>query len=184
MIHIKTERLYFRDHKKSDLPGIHSLISDKLNMLFLDDIKTNSITESKLNLDEAVKESLSGSKRTKYFFGIFTHENVYVGEAGFTVLNANTDNTEKLAELGYFIKKEFWNKGYTSEAVEAVIAFAFREAGIIKLVTGCVVENIYSERIMIKHGFEREAYKKKHCFINGKWMDRVEYGLLKENYNL
>jgi len=50
--------------------------------------------------------------------------------------------------MGYFIKQNLWNKGYTTEALKKVIEFAFPENNVYRIHTGCVKENIFSEKIM------------------------------------
>ena len=158
MIQFKTKRLIIREHLEKDLPGYHALMSDEINMKFLDDLQSHSPGQSKENLAEAIRQTGLGKDRTKYFFGIFCDE-TYIGEIGFTVLSSNPGKTEHVVELGYFINKESWGKGYTSEAAEAVIRFAFEKAGVVKIETGCAAENIHSEKIMKKNGFKKEAFK-------------------------
>ena len=51
----------------------------------------------------------------------------YVGAVGFTILEKNDFGGN--AELGYFILKDFWGKGYATEAAQRVIDFAFQVVG-------------------------------------------------------
>jgi len=53
---------------------------------------------------------------------------------------------------------------------------------MLQIETGCITDNHSSENIMIKCGFTKEGYKKRHQCLEGKWRDRVEYGLFKEDY--
>ncbi len=181
MIEISTERLFIRDHKPEDIREYHRLISDPEVMFFLPDLLSTSLLFSQKSLDEAITESAMGKERTKYFFAIFLKTGEYVGEIGYTVTSKDRENG-KSVHLGYFSLKVYWGKGIMSEAVKAVVDYAFGRGNVVKVETGCLAGNKGSEKVMIKAGFIREAYKKSHQFLGGKWMDRVEYGLVSPNH--
>ena len=54
-------------------------------------------------------------------------------------------------EIGYMLKKEYWNKGYMSEACLRVIKFLF-SLGFKKIYIRAQVENIASNRVIQKCG--------------------------------
>jgi ribosomal-protein-alanine N-acetyltransferase len=174
MIGLETERLIIREHEVSDLEAHHRLISNDEVMYFIQDIKTNSIQETKDNLEFAIEQSRL-EKRTCYFFAVVEkNTNDHIGSVGFTILDNESGGN---AELGYFIHKQFWGKGFTTEAVKAVIEYGFETVGLKKITTGCVYDNQSSEHIMKKMGMFKEAHKYHHISIDGVWRDRVEYGL-------
>jgi ribosomal-protein-alanine N-acetyltransferase len=179
MITLLTDRLLIRDHVIEDLDTHHALLSDETVMYYLQDILTKSIEESKNNLMVAINDQ-NAKERKYYFFRIENNDtNEFIGEIRYTVLN----NTPfgKLVEMGYFIQQHYWNKGYTTEALKRVMEFAFRENDVYRIQIGCNKENVYSERIMQKCGFIKEAEFKEYVFHDGKLKDRVEYRMLKEN---
>ncbi len=180
MINIQTSRLIIRDHIEEDIDFLHKLLSDEKTMYYLPDIKTNTMDESKENLYVAIKESKL-EKRTKYFFAITIKEtNDYVGEIGFTV---TTDSKHgKIVELGYFVMPSYWGKGIVTEATKGVIDYTFNNTDVIKIETGCIKDNIGSEKVMKKVGMIKEAEFKKHVLLHSKLYDRVEYRLLKEEW--
>lgn len=179
---IETSRLTIRDNIKSDLDEHHRLMSDSEIMSYIKDIQTYSLEESKENLDFSIKESQRGNDRKCYFFAIVDRiTDMYIGSIGFTILEKNECGGN--AELGYFILKEHWNKGYTTEAAEAVVKFAFEKVKLHKISTGCILENSNSEKIMNKLGMVKEAHLKLHVLHNGKWKDRVEYATFNELIN-
>jgi ribosomal-protein-alanine N-acetyltransferase len=59
-------------------------------------------------------------------------------------------------ELTYALGREFWGKGYASEACRAVIGFAFEELKLRRLVTGCNPENLRATRLQERLGMRRE----------------------------
>lgn len=179
-IYLLTERLILRDHNPSDLQTHHELFSDSDTMNYLQDIMTHSKEESKENLDEAI-EDVNNPSRTKYFLRIELKDTKeHVGEIGYTV----TDFTPigKLVHMGYFIHRKHWNKGYTTEGLKEILRFAFEENDVIRIQTGCLKDNIGSERVMLKCGFIKEAEHKWNEWHNGRMKDRLEYRLLKEEW--
>lgn len=177
MLSIETDRLLIRDHVLDDLVDHHRLISNDEVMRFISDIKTADLEGSKENLLFAIREA-EKMPRTHFFFAMISKETqAHIGSIGLTMLEIGDSGH---AEMGYFIHKEFWGQGYTTEAARAILNYAFDELGLIKITTGCVYDNHSSENIMIKLGMFKESHLHYHTFIEGQWRDRVTYGI----YNL
>jgi RimJ/RimL family protein N-acetyltransferase len=72
-------------------------------------------------------------------------------------------------ELGYWLGEPYWGKGYMSEAVKALVAHAFNEAGHDRLVSGCRLQNLASRRVLEKAGFEHAGrYEIDSLLLNTK----------------
>lgn len=180
MIKLYTERLIIRDPLPSDIDGWHSLLSDSVAMYYLQDILTRSPEESRLNLETAVSESQS-QDRKKYFFAIENKETgTFMGTIGYTVTQATP--VGKLVEAGYFLLPEYHGKGYMAEAFKEVIRFAFEDNDVYRISTGCLSENRASERTMQKCGLIKEAEFKSYTWHEGRMKDRVEYRLLRKEW--
>jgi ribosomal-protein-alanine N-acetyltransferase len=178
MIQLTTERLLIRDPLPSDIDGWHRLLSDHITMYYLPDIMTRTLDESRQNLEAAVA-GVNNPDRTKYFLAIEDRETgSFIGSTGYTVTQSCPAG--KTAHVGYFILPEYHGRGIMTEAVREVIRFAFEEGGIYRIETGCLRENLASERVMQKCGFIKEADRKDYVWHDGKLKDRVEYRLLKE----
>ncbi len=130
---------------------------------------------------ENVISDMSSPNRKFYFLHIElkdSHEQV--GSIGYTVL----DNTPvgKIVHLGYFSYPKFWGKGYMSEALKKVLEFAFAQNDVYRVTTGCLAENKGSERVMQKNGMIQEAVHKDYEWHDGKMKTRLEYRLLKTEW--
>jgi RimJ/RimL family protein N-acetyltransferase len=64
---------------------------------------------------------------------------------------------EPHANLGYVLAQPYWNKGYTTEAVKAVVEWAMGQEEICRVWAVCDVENIASARVLAKAGLECEG---------------------------
>jgi len=59
----------------------------------------------------------------------------------------------QLFQVGYNIMKSHWNRGYTTEAMRAVLQFASKDLGIKTVSGGHARENLASARVIEKLGF-------------------------------
>lgn len=84
----------------------------------------------------------------------------------------------KKAEIGFWLLPQFWNKGFASEALNAVIDCWKVEKGLHRL-EGFVEEgNAASSKLLEKAGFQREG-KMVDCEIkNGRYISLLIYGLI------
>lgn len=180
-IKLETARLIIRDPVLADLPDWHRLMSDPDTMYYLQDIMTHSLEESKENLMAAVMD-VENPKRTKYFLAMVLKENgKFVGNIGYTLVSDTPAG--KTVGGGYFILPEYHGKGYMSEALKELLRFAFEENNVYRFETGCLAENIASERVMQKCGLIRVGYFKAYECHDGKLKDRVTYRLLKQDWD-
>lgn len=181
MIRIETDCLIIRDNIKTDLKDLYELTSNTQAMRFMKSTKIETRKEAKRNLKISIRESKL-KDRVKYYFAIIEKlSEEYVGAIGY-VVDTKSNNSDKVVELGYFIKERFWNKGYVTEAGKVVMRFAFEEDDVEKLEASCLEENRASEKIMIKLGMKQEGLLKKHQLHEGQLKNRLLYGITKEEW--
>jgi RimJ/RimL family protein N-acetyltransferase len=60
-------------------------------------------------------------------------------------------------ELGYVLARAYWNRGYGTEAVQALVDWAFSQEEIYRVWAVCDVENRASARVLEKVGMVREG---------------------------
>ncbi|MGH2692982.1 MAG: GNAT family N-acetyltransferase [Actinomycetota bacterium] len=90
---------------------------------------------------------------------------------------------EGLGELGYWIRTDETGKGYTTEAGEAVVAFAFDTVRLYRLELRTGVENLTSQRVAEKLGFRKEGTLRKGAPLGSDdGYDCHIYGLLAEDW--
>ncbi len=70
-------------------------------------------------------------------------------------MNGHTDMTEKddECELGYWLGKPFWGKGYMTEAVRELLRYGFENLGMTTIWCGYYDGNNKSKRVQEKVGF-------------------------------
>lgn len=87
----------------------------------------------------------------------------------------------KQADIGYRLNKEYWGKGITFEAGQAVTDFAFKNLNLARLQIRCFTSNIGSVSVAKKLNFRQEGLIKGGAIIN-VMTDYYIFGLLKEDY--
>ena len=92
------------------------------------------------------------------------------------------DKTNQKAEIGYWLGKEFWNKGYVTEAMTEVLTFGFKVLNLNKMFAVFFPHNPASGRVMEKSGMKQEAVLRQEIYKNGKFLDFVRYSILKEDF--
>ena len=80
-------------------------------------------------------------------FLITLHDRTIIGACGVTALDDQ-------AELGYWLGVPYWGKGYATEALHAVIDYAFTDLGHEAVNAGARVTNPASRRVLEKCGFQ------------------------------
>jgi len=105
-------------------------------------------------------------------FGLFTtvrkEDGAVIGRVGLLVWNADTwepttraesQNGRTEVEVGYTLGRDFWGRGYATEAAGAVRDYALRELGADRLIALIIHGNTASENVARKLGlaYERDV---------------------------
>jgi ribosomal-protein-alanine N-acetyltransferase len=86
------------------------------------------------------------------------------------------------AEIGYALARHAWGKGYATEAIHALIRFAFSQLALHRLEALVFPFNMASLRVLEKVGMQREGIKRQAYFLETHFVDLFSYGLLAEDY--
>jgi [ribosomal protein S5]-alanine N-acetyltransferase len=86
---------------------------------------------------------------TKYVFAVCEPEGRPVG----MVLLKDVDRAQGRAELGYWIGRPYWARGYASAAAAGILPFGFRTLGLRTIAAVTLESNPASLRVLLKLGF-------------------------------
>lgn len=87
------------------------------------------------------------------------------------------------AELGYWIGKPYWSKGYASEAVKGLIKFGFEQLNLNRVHAHHFVRNPASGKVLNKCGMKYEGTLRQHIKKDDRYEDIDFYGILKSECN-
>ena len=175
---LKTKRLNIRELTFADINNVHELHS----LPETDEFNTLGIPENIQSTQELLEEWLTLQKqepRNSYIFCIDKNEdNSFIGLIAMNLGKVNYQT----AEVWFKIHKNFWRKGYTTEALTKLLDFGFNHLKLHRIEAGCAVENIASSKVLEKVGMTREGIKRKKLPIKGDWKDNYFYGILEEDF--
>ena len=101
-----------------------------------------------------------------------------IGTIGFMWYSAEN----RSAELGYSFSREYWNRGYATQALGAVVCAAFRSLPLNRLEAQHDVRNPASGRVMQKCGFRQEGILRSRILNKGEYVDVALYALLRSEW--
>ncbi|KPJ61390.1 MAG: hypothetical protein AMJ46_01470 [Latescibacteria bacterium DG_63] len=120
------------------------------------------------------RELKNQARRT---FSIFTSDGRHIGNIGLR----NIDWIARNAELYVYIGDDkFRDKGYGSEAIEALVEFAFERLNLHKVFARVFEYNERGMKSFKKCGFTEEGVLKEHVFRNGKYHDVTILGVIRK----
>jgi len=82
--------------------------------------------------------------------------------------------------LGYSIAATHEGRGLMSEALQALIEYAFDELGLHRIMANYMPRNHRSAVLLKRLGFKIEGHAKDYLFINGQWEEHVMTALTNE----
>ena len=77
------------------------------------------------------------------------------------------------ANIGYWVDARRHGRGLATRAVGAVVDQAFGPLGLHRLQAGTLVDNVASQRVLEKNGFELIGLARNYLHIGGAWRDHL-----------
>ncbi|MDN4491947.1 GNAT family N-acetyltransferase [Ureibacillus aquaedulcis] len=173
---LETERLTLREINKSDASSIFKYLSDPEVMKYYGLEPFESLQDA---LDEISWYQTIFNEQTGIRWGIsLKGTDKIIGSCGFL----NTVSNHYRTDIGFELSKDFWGQGIGSEAIIAIIQYAFENTNIQRIQALVEPLNIASQKMVEKAGFLQEGLLRKYEYTCAKFDDLYMYGLLKEDY--
>lgn len=87
-----------------------------------------------------------------------------------------------IVHIGYCIGSRWWHKGYTSEALAALIPFFFEQVKANRVESLHDPRNVNSGKVMLKCGLTYEGTLRQADFSNKGIVDAAMYSILADEY--
>jgi len=174
---LTTERLIIRPFLKNDYRDLYEYLSLS---------ETYRFEPGKpISLNEAKKLCRERAKGTNFWAATLKDSQKLIGHVSFFPLGPEF---LLACEIGDIFNPAFQNQGYATEAVRAIIKYAFMELGAHRIVGHCSPENPPSWKVLEKCGMRREGLLRKNFYVhkdkdgNPQWLDSYEYAILDEDF--
>lgn len=181
MIKLETERMILRPLDTGDFDAFYSYRSVPENMTYM--IFGPDTPESAKGFLEMCESWWKENPPKIYeFAAVLRDGGNMIGNCGLYM----DDEKRETGMLGWCIHRDYWNRGYATEFVKALLKFGFEDLNLHRIHAECNADNIASAKVMEHVGMRREGHFIKNRFdrVGDKkmWYDEFFYGILQEEY--
>jgi ribosomal-protein-alanine N-acetyltransferase len=173
---LETGRLVLRPFTLADASELQRLVGER------------EIADTTLNIPHPYEDGMAEAWIGTHHSAFEAHETVtlaveardvgqLVGAIGLRLHLANES-----AEIGYWIGRVYWNRGYCTEAARAMLDYAFRDLMLNRVHAAHLSRNPASGRVMSKVGMVHEGCQRQHVRKWGVFEDIEKYGILRREY--
>ncbi len=125
---------------------------------------------------EMVRSLNSEARRGRSFSFAIWHQQNLIGQIS---LGGVIYGAMRGGHIGYWIDKNYANRGFTTQAVTAVTDFSFTSLELHRVEINVRPENAASRRVAEKAGYIFEGERPRYLHIGGTWRDHIVF--VKEN---
>jgi ribosomal-protein-alanine N-acetyltransferase len=167
---ITTERLVLRPFTPGDAPAIQTLASDRA-------IAASTLLIPHPYPEGAAAEWIAGhdDASNNHVFAIVLRD----GAEPMGAIGLHVDRNHDRAEIGYWIGVPYWNRGYVTEAANAIVGYVFDSLGLNRVFAFHFTANPASGRVLQKIGMRREGTLRQHIVKWGEHVDVDYYGVVR-----
>ncbi|MGA1836759.1 GNAT family protein [Herbiconiux sp. 11R-BC] len=98
------------------------------------------------------------------------------------VLLKYDSETDARGELGYALAADVAGQGFGTEAAEAVLALAFEQFGLHRVVANLDARNDASARLLRRLGMRQEAHHLRASWFKGEWTDDLVFAITRDEW--
>jgi ribosomal-protein-alanine N-acetyltransferase len=169
---LETPRLRLRWLRDEDFPALFAIFGDEETMRYWSTPKVASVDEVAAIVNR-IRASFVARDAFQWGFAARDSDEIL----GTTTLH-RVNWPHRRAEVGYALNRAHWGKGLASEAVGAVVAFAFETLGLHRLEADTDPRNAASIGVLERLGFVRDGLLKERYHVGGEVQDALLLGLL------
>lgn len=174
---LHTDRLDLIEIRQEHSGDIFKLFSDTRVTQYYNVVPLTKIEETQKFIDW-FQTRFTGKAGIRWGISLKRHNNI-IGTIGF-----NNFTKRHRANLGYDLQADFWNNGYLTEALKAVIKFGFTKLDINRIEAEVMQGNIASEKVLTKTGFANEGILRQWMYWNNRHYDMTMFSLLQSDFML
>ncbi|MFY9901055.1 MAG: GNAT family protein [Trichococcus sp.] len=168
---LEGERILLRPVGFADAPDMFAYASDEETTRFVFEMHRNqAMTE------EALANYFMAAPAGKYAI-VLKDTQKMIG-----TIDIRPNLTDRIAEIGYTLNKDYRGNGYMTEAGKLITALAFEILKLEKVFAMHDVLNPASGEVMKRLGMQPEGVLRRHKVFKGLSCDMAYYGILKEEY--
>ena len=169
---LTTERLLLRQMLDSDAAGLFQFRSDPRVMRYFGRPLMQTVSEAQQFVTET-QAMFAQNEGIQWAISLL-QEPKMIG----TITIWKIDRTNHRGEIGYLLSPDFQGAGLMSEALHAIIKYAFKTLQLHSLEANVNPDNAASINLLERNGFVREAYFRENFYFEGNFEDSAIYSLI------
>ena len=173
---LETEDLILRKPRIRDAKDIYSYASDPEVARYVLWEPHRSVSETASFIRDLRARIRAGCPSS--WAVVLRETGTVIGTVGFVWYSAENN----AAELGYSFSREYWNHGYATQALRAVIDAVFSSLPLNRLEAQHDVRNPASGRVMQKCGLTQEGILRGRILNKGEYVDTALYSILRSDW--
>ena len=173
---LETERLVLRKVKMDDANDMYAYSCDPLVAKHVLWDAHTSVNDTKAYLRYMIRKYRMGEPSS---WGIEEKATgKIIGTIGFMWIQPENN----AAEVGYSLSRKEWNKGYMTEALNALLRYGFAEMKLNRIEAMHETSNPASGAVMRKCGMKLEGTMRSKLINKGKYVDVDLYAILRREF--
>ena len=173
---LSASRVVLRGLDSRDIPALFAIFSDEETMRYWSSGPLRELAEAEELLDD-IREHFEN--RTLFQWGVARKSDDHV--IGTCTL-FRFEAEHRRAEVGFALARAYWGAGLMTEALAALVAFAFDSLRLHRLEADADPRNARSIQCLQRQGFRREGYLRERYHLGGEIQDAVVFGLLEPEW--
>lgn len=173
---LETNRLLLRPFNPDDADRINELVGDKAVAKPTLAIPHPYSLEDALEWLDTHKPDYESGENIVFAITL-KHNHELIGAINIRIREAN-----EMAEIGYWIGKPYWNNGYGTEALGAILKFGFEVLELNRIYASHIEKNLASGKVMAKNGMKYEGCLRCQIKKDGHFENLIMYGLLRDEF--
>ena len=173
---LETENLLLRRPSRKDAADIFRYASDGEVARYVLWEPHRSLAETRAFVRDLRFRIRSGYPSS--WVAVLRETGTVIGTIGFMWYSSEN----RSAELGYSFSREYWNRGFATQALKAVTDAAFRSLPLNRVEAQYDVRNPASGRVMQKCGFRQEGILRNRILNKGEYVDVALCAILRSDW--
>ncbi len=176
-LELNGEMVWVRPLRNSDAESLYEHVQDEAVARWTLWIPHPYPKEDALKFIRKTRRDIRHGK--SYTFGILQTETAGVIGA-VSLMNINRHNQS--AELGYWLGRRFWGRGYMTEAILLALRFGFERIKLHRVEAEVFEQNAASASVLQKAGFTHEGTARQANHKRGHWHNMHRFGILHSEF--
>lgn len=170
---LRTERLLLREARQDDFDDVHAYATQPEVVRYMD-WGPNTREDTQAALERWFAAQSQWPRDDCNFLVEHLADQRVIGSIRLGI----NKPAQHSADLGYSFNRDYWGRGYATEASAALIDVVFRTLGLHRVWAWCDVRNVNSYGVMERLGMRREGRLEENVMVKGEWRTSYLYAIL------